>query len=122
MMSLSADKDAEIIEAFNSKSRYLDDLLNIDNTYFDGMVKQIYPAEIQLNKANIRIEFIDLPSIFDGMVKQIYPAELQLNKANIRIEFIDLPSIFKSRSVTSSISIHFQNSEPSIICYKYTSP
>ena len=33
MMSLSADKDAEIIEAFNSTSRYLDDLLNIDNTY-----------------------------------------------------------------------------------------
>ena len=39
MMSLSAYKDAEIVEAFNSKSRYLDDLLNIDNTYFDGMVK-----------------------------------------------------------------------------------
>ena len=34
MMSLSADKDAEIIEAFNSTSRYLNDLLNIDNTYF----------------------------------------------------------------------------------------
>ena len=31
MMSLSADKDAEIIEAFNSTSGYLDDLLNIDN-------------------------------------------------------------------------------------------
>ena len=44
-MSLSADKDAEIIEAFNSTSRYLDDLLNIDNTYFDGMVKQIYQSE-----------------------------------------------------------------------------
>ena len=44
MMSLSADKNAEIIEAFNSMSRYLDDLFNIDNTYmyFDGMVKQIY--------------------------------------------------------------------------------
>ena len=42
MMSLSADKDADIIEAFNSTSRYLDDLLNIDNTYFDGMVEQIY--------------------------------------------------------------------------------
>ena len=41
MMSLSADTDAEIIEAFSSASRYLDDLLIIDNTYFDGMVKQI---------------------------------------------------------------------------------
>ena len=46
-MYLSSDKDAETIEAFNSTSRYLDDLLNIDNTYFDGMVKQIYPSELQ---------------------------------------------------------------------------
>ena len=33
MVLLSADKDAEIIEAFNSTSRYVDDLLNVDNTY-----------------------------------------------------------------------------------------
>ena len=32
MISLSADDEAEIIEAFNSTSRYLDDLLNIDTT------------------------------------------------------------------------------------------
>ena len=41
------------IEAFNSTSRYPDDLLNIDTHYFQGMVKQIYPPELQLNKANI---------------------------------------------------------------------
>ena len=52
MMSFSVDKEAEIIEAFNSTSRYLDDLLNIDNTYFDGMVKQCSPSEFQLYKAN----------------------------------------------------------------------
>ena len=50
MMSLSADKDAEIIEAFNSTSRHLDDVLNIDNTYFDGMANQIYPSELKLNQ------------------------------------------------------------------------
>ena len=43
---------AEIIEAFKSTSRYLDDLLNIDNPYFQGMVNRIYPPELQLNKAN----------------------------------------------------------------------
>ena len=37
---------------FNSTSRYLDDLLNIDNIYFEHMVDRIYPAEFQLNKAN----------------------------------------------------------------------
>ena len=52
MISFSADKDVEIIEAFNSTSRYLDDVLSINNTYFDGMVNQIYPSELQLNKAN----------------------------------------------------------------------
>ena len=33
-------------------SRYLDDLLNIDNIQFEQMVHRIYPAELQLNKAN----------------------------------------------------------------------
>ena len=46
------DDNQDIIEAFNSTSRYLDDLLNIDNPYFEGMVNQIYPPELQLNKVN----------------------------------------------------------------------
>ena len=49
---LSSDNQANVIKAFNSTSRYLDDLLNIDNPYFEGMVNQIYPPEYQLNKAN----------------------------------------------------------------------
>ena len=52
MTSLSDDNQADITEAFNSTSRYLDDLLNIDNPYFEGMVNRIYPPELQLNKAN----------------------------------------------------------------------
>ena len=34
ILSLSDDNQSEVIEAFNSTSRYLDDLLNIDNTFF----------------------------------------------------------------------------------------
>ena len=52
IISPSDDTQAEVIEAFNSTSRYLDDLLNIDNPYFEGILSQIYPAELQLNKAN----------------------------------------------------------------------
>ena len=52
MMSLSDDKQADVIDAFNTSSRYLDDILNINNVYFDIMVNQIYPSEHQLNKAN----------------------------------------------------------------------
>ena len=48
MTSLSDYNQADIIEAF----RYLDDLLNIDNPYFEGMVNQIYPPELQLKTAD----------------------------------------------------------------------
>ena len=36
MLSLSDNNQTDIIEAFNPTSRYLDDLLNIDNPYFTG--------------------------------------------------------------------------------------
>ena len=52
MKDLSTDNHADVIKAFNSTSRYLDDILNIDNPYFEGMVNQIYPSELQLNEAN----------------------------------------------------------------------
>ena len=54
MMSLSGDIQADVIDAFNTISRYLDYILNINNVYFDNMVRQIYPSELQLNKANTR--------------------------------------------------------------------
>ena len=52
MLSLSDNYKPYVFEAFNSTSRYLDDLLNIDTPYFEQMVSQIYPSELQLNKAN----------------------------------------------------------------------
>ena len=52
IMSLSDDKQADVIDAFNTTSRYSDDILNINNIYLDNMVSQIYHSELQLNKAN----------------------------------------------------------------------
>ena len=52
MKSLTKEKRYDMIDPFNSTSRYLDDLLNIDNIHFEHMVHRIYPAELQLNKAN----------------------------------------------------------------------
>ena len=63
MMSLSGVKQADIIDAFNTTSRYLDDILNLNNVYFDTMVSQIYPLELQLNEANssdTKAAFLDL--------------------------------------------------------------
>ena len=73
MLSLSDDNQSEVIKAFNSTSRYLDDLLNTNNTFFDSMVNQNYPSEFQLNKADVsdtKASFLDLHfSISDGFVK-----------------------------------------------------
>ena len=72
MDSLNHDNQADVIEAFNSTSRYLADLLNIDNPYFEGMVNQIYPPELQLIKPNIsdtEAPFLDLHlSVANGFV------------------------------------------------------
>ena len=56
----------------NTTSRYLEDIININNVYFDNMVSQIYPSELQLNKANnsdTEAAFLDLYlSISNGIV------------------------------------------------------
>ena len=65
MLYLSEDTQSDVIEAFNSTSRYLDGLLNINNNSFDIMVNRIYPSELQLNKANVsdtEVSFLDLHS------------------------------------------------------------
>ena len=38
MLSLSNNHQADDVKAFNCTPRYLDDLLNIDNSYFKEMV------------------------------------------------------------------------------------
>ena len=64
MVSLSDDKQADVIDAFNTRtSRYLNDILNINNVYFDNIVSQIYPSELQLNTTNTsdtEAAFLDL--------------------------------------------------------------
>ena len=64
MDSLIHENQVDVIVAFNSTSRYFDDLLNIDNPYFEGMVKQIYPPELQLkkkpNSTDTEASFLDL--------------------------------------------------------------
>ena len=67
MLSLSDNNQTDIIETLNSTSRYLDDLLHIDNHYFVQMVGQIYRTELQLNKANssdTEAPFLDLVKIY----------------------------------------------------------
>ena len=84
----------DVIEAFNSTSRYLDDLLNIDNPYFEGMVNQIYPPELQLNKANIsdtEAPILDLHlSVANGFVSsKIYDKRDDFDFDIVNFPFLD---------------------------------
>ena len=51
MLSLYDKNLTNVTNEFNSTSRYLDDLLNIDNPCFEQIVGQIYPTELQLKRA-----------------------------------------------------------------------
>ena len=94
MDSLNRDNQAEVIKAFNSTSRHLDDRLNIDHAYLEGMVKQIYPPELQLNKNNntdTEAPFLDLHlSIANGFVSsKIYDKRDDFDFDTVNFPFLD---------------------------------
>ena len=95
MKDISSGNQADVIKAFNTTSRYLDDLLNIDNhPYFEGMVNEIYPSELQLNKANTsdtEAPFFDLHlSISYGFVSfKIYDKHDNFDFDIVTFPFLD---------------------------------
>ena len=60
-MSLPDDKQADVIDAFNTTSRYLDDILNIINVFLGNMVSQIYTSDFQLKAytSDKEVAFLD---------------------------------------------------------------
>ena len=70
------------------------DLLNIDETYFDGMVSQIYLSELQVNKVNssdTEVSFLDLHlTISDGFVSsKIYDKRYDFDFYIVNFPFLD---------------------------------
>ena len=109
MLSLSEDNQSRVIEAFNSTSRYLDDLMNIDYNFFDSMVNRIYPSELQLNKANVsdaEALFLDLHlSISDGFVKtKIYD-----KRDDFDFDIVYFPSLDGDVPRSASYGVYFLN-------------
>ena len=80
---------------------HLDDILNINIVYFDNMVSQIYPSEIQLNKANTSetdAAFLDLHfSISNDIVStKIYDKRNDFDFETVNFPFLDDLSILWS--------------------------
>ena len=94
MKSFTKEKRYDLIDAFNSISRYLDDLLNIDNIHFEHMVHRMYPAEHYLNEANAsdtEAAFLDLNlSINNDIVStKIYDKRDDFNFDIVNFPFLD---------------------------------
>ena len=88
------EKRNDLIDAFNSTSRYLNDLLNIDNIHFEHMVHRIYPAELQLNKSNASdtgAAFLDLDLLINNDIvsTKIYDKRYDFNLDIVNFPFLD---------------------------------
>ena len=102
IISLSDDKQADIFDAFNTTSRYLDNILNIDNIYFDDMVSQIFTPELQLNKANTsdsKAAFLDLHL---SVSNDIVSTKIYGKRDNFDFEIVNFP--FSDGDVSRSTS------------------
>ena len=92
MLSLSHNNQTIISDAFNYTSIYLDDILNINNPYFEQMVDQIYPTELQFNKGNTSdtdVLFLDLPIMHAIVSSKIYDRREDFNFEIVNFLFID---------------------------------
>ena len=118
MMSLSDDKQADVNDAFNTTSRYLDDILNINNVYFDNMVSQIYHSELQLNKANTfntKAAFLDLHL---SISNDIVSTKINDKRDEFDFEIVNFPFLdgdvprSTSYGVVSSVSLSLSHWYP----------
>ena len=91
MLSLSDNNQTDIIEAFNSTSRYLDDLLNIDNPYFEQIVGQIYPTELQLNKADSSDTVAQLLALNLSKTNGIVSSKIYNKRDDFNFEIVNFP-------------------------------
>ena len=63
MLNLSKSNHIDLVQKFNRTSRYIDDILNMDNPYFEQYIHTIYRKELILNKSNVSstdVSFLDL--------------------------------------------------------------
>ena len=104
MISLSDDKQADIIDAFNTTSRYLDDILNINNVYFDTMVSQIYPSELQLNKDNTSDTEAAILDLHLSISNDIVSTKIYDKRDDFDFEIVNFP--FLDGDVPRSTRVH----------------
>ena len=91
MMSLSDDKQADVIYALSTTYRYLDAILNINNVYFGNMVSHIYPSELQLNKANTSDTEAALLNLHLSISNDIVSTKIYDKRDDFDFEIVNFP-------------------------------
>ena len=106
MMSLPDDKQADVIDAFNTTSRYLDDILNINNVYFDNMVSQIYHSELKFNKANISDTEAAYLELHLSISNDIVSTKIYDKRDNIDFEIVNFPFLDGDEPRSTSYGVY----------------
>ena len=109
MMSLS-EKQADIIDAFNTTSRYLDDILKINNAYFDNRVSQKYPSELQLIRANASNTEASLLDLHLCISNDIVPTKIYGKCDGFDFENVNIPYLDGDITVLHLMEFIFLNS------------
>ena len=94
IQNLVKEKKYDVLRGFSKTSRYLDDILNIDNPWFDTYKDEIYPKELTLNKANtsdLETPFLDLHiKIINGSIHtSVYDKREDFNFKIINFPWLD---------------------------------
>ena len=110
MMSLSDDNQADIIDNFNTKSRYLDDILNTNNVDFDNMVSQIYPSELYLNRANTSDTETAFSDLHFLSISKIYD-----KRDDIYYEIVNFPILDGNVPRSTSYGVYISLNSPNLL-------
>ena len=87
-------RNCNLIDMFNDTSRYLDDIFTIDNPEFEKQIPDIYPTELQLNKANTsdkETSFLDLNIKVIG--SDVYRYQRLRQTRLLRISYRQFPQV-----------------------------
>ena len=91
MLNLSKSNQIDLIQKFNRTSRYIDDILNLDNPCFEKYIDKIYPKELILNKSNVfstDVSFLDLHLTLN---KNVLKTSLYDKRDDFNFDIVNFP-------------------------------
>ena len=85
----------------------MDDILNINNAYFDNMVSQKYPSELQLNKTKISDTEAAFLDFHLSICNDIVSAKIYYKRDNFDFEIVNFPNLYNDvpRSTSNGVYI-----------------